>query len=270
MRFRRFFIGVTLAACLPLTYACGVNIIRAVAAEPKPRLYSKLQDGTVRIDVFDVPAARVCSPLQGHRDLCVDHLRESLGQGLVDTLGRFMKPGGQDANYSAEFALIGFQQAPSATTPSAVRVGMRWKFTLKRLEDGVTVIALDETTVAPQELVRADLANEIVMSIINYIFERIGAELGAQDLSGKPPAPPPAEEAPPPSTPQLLCVPNSTQECVGPGACRGGQSCLPDGSGYTECDCGPSTKKKSSGSKPTPAPAGTPAAPASSPAELSP
>jgi len=36
----------------------------------------------------------------------------------------------------------------------------------------------------------------------------------------------------------LLCVPGSTQACVGPGGCSGGQSCLADGSGYGACDCG--------------------------------
>lgn len=34
------------------------------------------------------------------------------------------------------------------------------------------------------------------------------------------------------------CVPGSTQACIGPGKCEGGQSCLPDGSAYGPCDCG--------------------------------
>jgi hypothetical protein len=38
--------------------------------------------------------------------------------------------------------------------------------------------------------------------------------------------------------PQRSCMPNATQLCYGPGACRGGQSCVADGSGYTPCDCG--------------------------------
>ena len=36
----------------------------------------------------------------------------------------------------------------------------------------------------------------------------------------------------------VMCVPGSTQECVGPGGCRGGQACLGDGSGFGACDCG--------------------------------
>jgi hypothetical protein len=45
--------------------------------------------------------------------------------------------------------------------------------------------------------------------------------------------------APPePQTPKNACVPGTTQTCVGPGACAGGQACRPDGQGYTDCDCG--------------------------------
>lgn len=44
----------------------------------------------------------------------------------------------------------------------------------------------------------------------------------------------PTSELPP------LCTPGETRECVGPGACRGGQSCLMDGSGFSACDCGES------------------------------
>jgi hypothetical protein len=271
MRFRRFLIGVTFAACLPLAYACGLAMTKVTATEPTPTLYPKLQEGTVRVDVFDVPTTSVCSPkVPQRRDFCVDNLHHSMGQGLVGTLGKFMRPGTKDATYSAEYALIGFQQAPSATSGTSVRIAMRWKFTLKRIADGVSVIALDETTVAPQEVVRADLADEAVMGLVNQIFERIGAELGKQDLSGKPPEPPPAEpdagveDAAPPQ----VCVPNATQECVGPGACKGGQSCLPDGTGFTECDCGKKKKKPAGGAK---APAATaPAAPAPPPAEPTP
>jgi hypothetical protein len=34
------------------------------------------------------------------------------------------------------------------------------------------------------------------------------------------------------------CVPGATQECLGPGACKGAQACRDDGSGYSACDCG--------------------------------
>jgi hypothetical protein len=44
-----------------------------------------------------------------------------------------------------------------------------------------------------------------------------------------------APDAPPPDR---LCIPGVTQECLGPGACRGAQACLADGNGYGPCDCG--------------------------------
>jgi hypothetical protein len=47
---------------------------------------------------------------------------------------------------------------------------------------------------------------------------------------------------PPPSAAVArTCVPGSTQTCVGPGACRGGQACLADGSGFGACACAPAT-----------------------------
>lgn len=50
------------------------------------------------------------------------------------------------------------------------------------------------------------------------------------------PAPAAAQSAPPTST--RACVPGSSQACVGPGGCRGGQVCAADGASYAPCDCG--------------------------------
>lgn len=65
--------------------------------------------------------------------------------------------------------------------------------------------------------------------------------LGAENkqLLEQPLCPAPAA-APPPAPPSRSCVPGSTQACVGPGGCHGGQSCDADGSRYAPCDCGPS------------------------------
>lgn len=35
-----------------------------------------------------------------------------------------------------------------------------------------------------------------------------------------------------------VCQTGDTRTCLGPGACVGAQSCLSDGSGYGDCDCG--------------------------------
>ena len=35
-----------------------------------------------------------------------------------------------------------------------------------------------------------------------------------------------------------VCAPNTLTPCYGPANCLGSQRCLPDGSGYTSCDCG--------------------------------
>lgn len=56
---------------------------------------------------------------------------------------------------------------------------------------------------------------------------------------GSPPPPAKPRPLPPPAPPKNVCVPGTTQACVGPGGCSGGQSCLPNGSGFGPCDCGP-------------------------------
>jgi hypothetical protein len=48
--------------------------------------------------------------------------------------------------------------------------------------------------------------------------------------------------------PDRLCIPGATQECLGPGACRGAQACLADGNGYGPCDCGNASTRAQSGS----------------------
>ncbi len=53
----------------------------------------------------------------------------------------------------------------------------------------------------------------------------------ATPVAQQPPAPAAAPPAP-------VCAPGSTQACIGPAACSGGQACKADGSGYDPCDCG--------------------------------
>jgi hypothetical protein len=37
---------------------------------------------------------------------------------------------------------------------------------------------------------------------------------------------------------RFICRPGETQRCIGRGACKGGQACKTDGSGFGACDCG--------------------------------
>lgn len=61
-----------------------------------------------------------------------------------------------------------------------------------------------------------------------------------------------------------ICIPGSTQTCVGPGACVGGQVCEADGLAWGPCDCGPAPAGTTA-----PATLGAPAA-ASAPAPAAP
>lgn len=81
------------------------------------------------------------------------------------------------------------------------------------------------------------------------------AELPAAPLTGGGAA---RQAAPP----VRACVPGATQACTGPGACAGGQACLPDGSAYGPCDCGTLTTPSSTAAAPPPT--GTDAAPSAS------
>jgi len=42
---------------------------------------------------------------------------------------------------------------------------------------------------------------------------------------------------------QAACLPGETRECVGSAACKGGQACLQDRSGFGPCDCGSGTSE---------------------------
>ena len=52
--------------------------------------------------------------------------------------------------------------------------------------------------------------------------------------------PAPASTGSPPAAKSAAarCFPGATQACLGPGACKGAQTCHNDGKGYGSCDCG--------------------------------
>jgi hypothetical protein len=66
--------------------------------------------------------------------------------------------------------------------------------------------------------------------------------------------PPRAPASPAAAEPERVCVPGSTQRCIGPGACEGGQACLKDGSGYGPCECAPGPAASPSSAAETPEP----------------
>lgn len=66
---------------------------------------------------------------------------------------------------------------------------------------------------------------------------------------------------------ERVCIPGTTQACLGPGACSGAQACLESGSGFGACDCGPNPNVQSSPAPATPTTSATPsAAPTPAPA----
>jgi hypothetical protein len=77
---------------------------------------------------------------------------------------------------------------------------------------------------------------------LGHMVVSCGTRASPGSSLARPAAPPTLPERPDSPAiqrnPDLLCVPGATQECLGPGACRGAQACLMDGRGYGACDCG--------------------------------
>ncbi|HTV22372.1 MAG TPA: hypothetical protein VMG12_26975, partial [Polyangiaceae bacterium] len=74
-----------------------------------------------------------------------------------------------------------------------------------------------------------------------------GASGSPANVASEPAPAAPAQRAPAVPAPDRVCVPGVTQECLGPGACRGAQACSADGNGYEPCDCGNASTRAQSG-----------------------
>ncbi len=94
--------------------------------------------------------------------------------------------------------------------------------------DGVSQV---ETREADLTIACADHQNELPKVLVSSTVTP----------SAPPVAPQPIAAAAPPAK-TSACTPGATQQCVGAGACAGGQACLPDGSGFAACDCGGASK----------------------------
>lgn len=94
---------------------------------------------------------------------------------------------------------------------------------------------------------------------VHVIEFRCGSDPGVWKLERKEEQAPAAPKAAPPPK-QKLCAPGSTQRCVGPGACEGGQSCNAEGTGYSSCDCGTPSSEAPPANAAPPASAAPPAA----------
>lgn len=98
-------------------------------------------------------------------------------------------------------------------------------------------------------------------SRLRLVCTRDGAEpvfsLGGES---KPLATPAAAAAAPAASPSV-CTRGQTRECVGAGACKGGQTCLADGSGFGACDCGPAPALPTTPDVPPPSSSATPMVP---------
>ena len=104
----------------------------------------------------------------------------------------------------------------------------------------------------PREFNEASISSVVVARCRTQepVFGRKGQAASPAPAPSAAPASGGADAAAP--APARGCFPGSTQACIGAGACKGGQQCLPDGAAFGPCDCG---------GPPSAAPEVTPAAP---------
>ena len=88
----------------------------------------------------------------------------------------------------------------------------------------------DVRIAGPREITEPTVSGEVVARCRT----EQGLFGGSQKAASEPAAEAPASAAPAPASPQS-CFPGATQACVGPGACQGGQQCLPNGSAFGPC-----------------------------------
>jgi hypothetical protein len=217
--------------------------IHAAAPPPTPNLpEANRAPVSARIVAVEAPNDDVCSDHAGLKDFCVKGFYTAFSHGLNDALSRFFHaPAAGSGDYLVSFRMIEFNHSPTSGNSKdgrpSVQVAMRWQFTV-RGRDGRPVLDLTETTVGPQQLINVGAADTVVAALNNAVLERIARALFEARVRFDPNASVPPPPPPPASPARAGCVPGATQECVGPGGCRGGQFCEKDGSAFSPCDCG--------------------------------
>jgi hypothetical protein len=127
-------------------------------------------------------------------------------------------------------ALLGLSCGSSMTTQKLP--DGTWKVTCKSSLEQCSRRAHEVCGKSEHRIVSGSSENKLYGTPGNQVSVGRSAVIVACDgAPGSATAPPPAERT-------RVCTPGSTLRCFGPGACNGGQACLPDGSGFGPCDCG--------------------------------
>jgi hypothetical protein len=97
----------------------------------------------------------------------------------------------------------------------------------------------DVHVAGPRELTEPTVSGEAVARCRQERAVFGGAQKAAEQPASEAPASAAAGAAvPPAAASSRSCFPGVTQACTGPGACKGGQQCLPNGTAFGPCDCG--------------------------------
>lgn len=224
MRFRH----LMLVGCALASPGCAM---KTTAPEVTPNLVAIPSPIPVMLGPVHAPKGELCAKTTGIRETCVEGFEQALKNGLWKVLLARTRVVERDG-LVAEFRLVSFETGYGATT-RRINLSMAWQFVL-RDGSGRPVMGANETTFGPPMVNEFQLQGS-VKALMQAVLERIGQALydfNAAQLRSQAAMPAPA----------LSCSPAKKRECMGMGACRGVQACLPDGSGYEPCDCGTGTK----------------------------
>jgi hypothetical protein len=175
-------VGVALLACVG-------GPIRSLAVRPSPNFSATRQRQAlaVAIDVKGVPGREVCARSGGSREVCLSKLDAAFYAGLEPVIGRFFIHDQTGGEVIARMEMIELMVDPAAVDRDgramAVRLGMRWRFTMTDRQ-GEVVAQLADTTVLPRAL-----TNEADVPLSSRLLVETVIERVADAINRLPPPP---------------------------------------------------------------------------------
>ena len=230
-------VRTSIALACALFGGCDFTFV-ATAAPPIPTVVGQPSNAIASIVSLEIPDGDICSIHPGLKDFCVKGMRAALDEGMKSVVERFFRLGTREqGDYFVAFRYLELRHSPTsgfgAGGSPSVQLSLRWQFTVFNRR-GAQVLTTAETTVGPEQIVSLDAGDIALSSLLRAVVDRTGQVLAESRLS-QTTASAPASPVPRAAT---ACIPGATQACVGPGGCKGGQTCVSNGSRFGAWDCG--------------------------------
>lgn len=165
-------VGVAAMGC----FASGP--ISGIAGKPSPNFPATRaqQPLNVAIDVRGVPSKETCSRTSGSRDVCLSGLDSAFYEGFSPVINRFFVHNQKSAEFVSRVDMVEFFVEPAAMNGQggavALRLGMRWRFTLSD-DKGHTLAQLADTTICPRALAGEDDLQPVSRMLVESIVEQV-------------------------------------------------------------------------------------------------